>query len=249
MPRLDDSISFDREPSNQMMIERHWWRSRISPPERRSNLREIVALSAKLLAGKIAGRSIVVENEASLQLHFGRILQGIGEWYQFAAADSFIVQLEGRIPLSSPAPKGGTTTPRVDILLSLGSGQFFATCAIELKYFQKANGRRPRNQYDVFCDLANLEKYRLQHIDETYLFVATDDVAYMTGRSEGAAKDFDLKHGNNVSAGNVLTYRGPVPPGPPITLMEDYAFSWETLPVWGKATKQLYTLLVHRSRE
>jgi hypothetical protein len=185
MSLIDDSFAFDRDTPNQMMIERRWWMSRVSPPERHSDLREIVALGAKLLARKIAGRSIIIENEASLQLHLGKLLQGIGEWYQFAADDSFIVQLEGRIPLNSPAPKGGTKMPRVDILLSLGSGQFFATCAIELKYFQKTNGRRPRNQYDAFCDLANLEKYRLKHIDETYLFAATDDAAYMTGRAEG----------------------------------------------------------------
>jgi hypothetical protein len=216
------------------MLERHWWKSRISPPERRSHLRDIFALGAKLIARKIAGRSVVVKNEASLQLQFGRVLQGIGEWYQFAAEDSFVVELEGRVPVDSPAPKGATKMPRVDILLALGAGQFFATCAIELKYFQKANSRKPRNQYDAFCDLANLEIYRHQYIDETYLFVATDDPAYVMGSFEGAAKDFDLRNGCSISAGQTLTYRGPIPPGPPITLTENYTFSWETLPVWGK---------------
>jgi hypothetical protein len=253
MPHLDDPLAFDREPSNQMMLERRWWKSRISPPARRSDLRDIIALGAKLLARKIAGRSIVVKNEASLQLQFGRVLQGIGEWYQFAADDSFVVELEGRVPVDSPAPKGGTKMPRVDILLALGSGQFFATCAIELKYFQRDNSRKPRNQYDAFCDLANLEIYRHQYIDETFLFVATDDPAYVTGSSEGAAKDFDLRNGCSISAGQTLTYRGPIPPGLPITLTENYTFSWETLPItlpiWGKGTQNLHTLLVHGSKK
>ncbi|MDX6498384.1 MAG: hypothetical protein QOG23_1644 [Blastocatellia bacterium] len=58
MPHLEDPLGFDRQPSNQMMLERRWWKSRISPPARRSDLRDIIALGAKLLARKIAGRSI-----------------------------------------------------------------------------------------------------------------------------------------------------------------------------------------------
>ena len=248
MPRLDDPTAFDRDPPNQMMLDRRWWSSRIAPPERREDLRDIVRLATKLLARRIAGRSVVADVEASLQLQLASIVQGLGQWYEFAPADCFVVQLEGAIPVGGPAPKGRTDSPRVDILLALGSGQFFATCAIEIKYLKRRNARQPLNRYDVFCDLANLELYRQKHVDETYLYVVTDDPDYMNTVPGGAAKDFSLRDGCTIAGGTPLSYRGRKRTCREITLSQSYVLSWQALPVWGRGTQRLHMLIVHGSR-
>ena len=248
MPRFADPTAFDRDPPNQMMLDRRWWSSRIAPESRRKDLRDIVQLATSLLARRLAGRNVTADVEASVQLQLAMILQGLGQLYEFEPADCFVVQLEGVVPLTQAAPKAGTGNPRVDILLGLGAGQHFATCALELKYLKRDNVRQPLNRYDVYCDLANLEKYRERHVDETYLYVVTNDPAYRNKVPTGAAADFDLSQGVTVSGNTPLTYRGRKATRAPIALQRDYTFEWQELRVWGRAVESLHMLVVHGSR-
>jgi hypothetical protein len=250
MPRLDNPRAFDRQPPNLMMIDRKWWRSpsRRAQEPQRADLRSIVNQSVKLLMRQIAGRRLVVDCEAAMQLHLSRILHQLGTLYEFGPEEQFLVQLEAPLKLSGPSPKGESTTPRADIVIAFGCHSFFTTCAIELKYFKKSNARTSHNRYDVYADLANLEKYRAEFIDETYLFVATDDPTYATRSSSGAAtKELNLESGHTVGPGTTVTYQGKRAPGKPITLIESYTFDWEIHSIWGKAVDEMYTLLIHRS--
>jgi hypothetical protein len=252
MPRLDNPRAFDRKPPNLMMIDRKWWRSsaRCSKEAQRADLREIVNQGLTLFMRQAAGRRIVVDCEASMQLHLSRILHQLGTLYEFGPEEQFLVQLEAPLKLNGLAPKGDSLTPRADIVIAFGSHSFFSTCAIELKYFKKENARTSHNRYDVYADLANLEKYRAEFIDETYLFVATDDPTYATRGSSGSAtKELTLKSGYTVAAGTTVTYQSERAPGKPITLVDSYTFDWTAHSIWGKAVEKLYTLCIHRSAQ
>lgn len=252
MPRLDDPRAFDRQPPNLMMIDRKRWGSpsRCAQEPQRADLRLIVDQSLKLLMRQIAGRRIVVDCEAAMQLHLSRILHQLGTLYEFGPEEQFLVQLEAPLRLVAPVPKGESSIPRADIVIAFGCHSFFTTCAIELKFFKKENARTSHNRYDVYADLANLEKYRSEFIDETYLFVATDDSTYATRSSSGSAtKELTLKSGHTVVPGTTVTYQSERAPGKPITLNDGYTFDWETHSIWGKAVDEMYTLCIHRSAQ
>ncbi len=250
MPRLNDPRAFDRQPPNLMMLDRKWWRSPSRNPQehQRRDLRQIVEQSLTLLMRQVAGRRVVVDCEASLQLHLSRILQQLGSLYEFGPEEQFVVQLETPLKLAGTAPKGDSSTPRADVVIAFGSHSFFSTCAIELKYFKKENARTSHNRYDVYADLANLELYRSEYIDETFLFVATDDPTYAQRAPSGpATSELNLATGHSVPAGTTVTYNSDKAPGAPITLNDSYQFEWAEHEIWGKTVDKLYTLCVHRS--
>ena len=137
---------------------------------------QIVEIAYERLCGKVTGKRIEVANEASLQLHLASILKTLGELYEESPDQRFNIELEKNVALSgSEFAKSGTENARVDIWLSLeeiGGGERHA-CAVELKYFKRANHREPNNRYDVFKDLHNLERYG-DFVDTGFLLVATD---------------------------------------------------------------------------
>jgi hypothetical protein len=208
-----------------------------------------VETTYRLLVRKIAGRSIVVNNEASLQLHFSHILSTLGKLYEFSSTELFHVELEGNLPLSIATVKSRMGKARADILLSLGENQFFSTCALELKFFKKNNESVARNRYRAFADLANLESYGESLIDECYLVLATDDIRYVSCEGYSAeTSSFDLRHGTKYISGTELRYQTSTPPGASITLTNSYEFGWETFPVWGRGLQNIYCQSIHCRR-
>ena len=195
-------------------------------------IKQIVSVAYDRLCGKITGQRIQVSNEASLQLQLAAILQTLGELYEESPSERFNIELEKSVNLTgSKFAKSGTEKAKIDIWLSLEdiqSGELHA-CAIELKYFKRANHREPNNRYDVFKDLKNLELYG-EFVDSGYLLVATDHPHYINQEAYSLdTKDFDFRHGKTYQSGNELVYRTQKPYGAPITLRNDYTFSWQTV--------------------
>lgn len=192
-------------------------------------LNQIVQIAFERLCGKITGQRIEVSNEASLQLQFSAILKTIGELYEESPKERFNIELEKSVFLTEGTfSKSKSAKAKIDIWFSLAnveSGEQHS-CAIELKYFKKANHREPNNRYDVFKDLHNLENYG-EFSDIGYMLVATDHQHYINqpSYSEDTA-DFDFRNDSSYQAGRELTYRTPVPYGPPISLAGNYEFSW-----------------------
>lgn len=195
-------------------------------------LKQIVEVAYDRLCGKITGQRIQIDNEASLQLQLASILKTLGELYEESPSERFKIELEKSVRLTGGKfAKSGTEKAKIDIWFSLEdieSGESHA-CAIELKYFKRANHREPNNRYDVFKDLQNLEHYG-DFVDAGYLLVATDHPHYINQEEYSPdTEGFDFRHGKNYHAGTELVYRTEKPHGPPITLRNDYTFAWQTV--------------------
>lgn len=195
-------------------------------------IKQIVEVAYDRLCGKITGRRIKISNEASLQLQLASILKTLGELYEEVPEDRFNIELEKNVSLSSGKfVKSKTEKAKIDIWISLENikNEEKHACAIELKYFKKANNREPNSRYDVFKDLHNLERYG-DFVDVGFLLVVTDHPHYINKEyySEGT-QDFDFREGRSYRAGKELVYRTPNPYGPPITLNNSYDFSWRSV--------------------
>jgi len=195
-------------------------------------IKQIVAVAYDRLCGKITGQRIQVANEASLQLQLASILKTLGELYEESPSERFKIELEKSVKLTGGTfAKSGTEKANIDIWFSLEdieSGESHS-CAIELKYFKRANHREPNNRYDVFKDLQNLERYG-DFVDAGYLLVATDHLHYINQEAYSPdTEDFYFRHGKSYQAGKELVYRTVKPHGPPITLHNDYTFAWQTV--------------------
>ena len=184
-------------------------------------LRSIVAFAVPTLFDQIHGGRIQCESEATLQLHLGRIIAIAADLKVVGPLESFGIELEK--PLTGDAERRG----RLDIWfrLTTGDGAHWR-CALELKLFKKANQREPNNRYDVFKDIARLERCG-DVADLGFMLVATDHRHYIEQPEYSAdTRDFDFRDGRTYSAGSSLTYRTAKPHGAPITLAGDYSFRW-----------------------
>ncbi|OMD05141.1 hypothetical protein [Paenibacillus odorifer] len=191
-------------------------------------IKEIVDLSYHLLTRKIVNKSIHIDNEATFQLELAYILKSVGQLYQFGLDEKFSLQLETYLPLSSISKKSNSNRARIDILLKFGDSTTSTTCAIELKFFKKANHREPNNRYDVFKDLSNLEMYRDVGIDLCYFMIGTDHSHYVNQPQfslDTAA--FDFRDGSSYHADTELVYDTAIPYGLPISLKNSYLFKWD----------------------
>ncbi|AMK26455.1 hypothetical protein K426_27780 (plasmid) [Sphingobium sp. TKS] len=116
-------------------------------------LREIVQIAVPRLFAQIHGGRIACESEATLQLHLGRIIATVADLAIVAPRETFAIELE------KPLTGGRTKRGRMDIWFKLTSDTDVEwRCAIELKFFKRANQREPNNRYDVFKDIARLEQ-------------------------------------------------------------------------------------------
>lgn len=193
-------------------------------------IKQIVTVAYERLCGKITRQRIQVANEASLQLQFASILKTLGELYEESPSERFNIELEKNVTLPGGTfAKSSTEKAKIDIWISLDdatNGEHHA-CAIELKYFKRANHREPNNRYDAFKDLQNLEQYG-DFVDVGFLLVATDHPHYINQEEYSSdTEDFDFRHGTKYIAGTEMVYRTEKPHGtPPITLGNDYTFEW-----------------------
>jgi len=199
-----------------------------------NRLKKIVEFSFESLYEKIAGGSIIVENEASLQLQLSSIIKIIAELYIYRKDESFSIELEKLVILSSGTfNKSGSNKARIDIFISienLTNGDK-SNCAIELKFFKKANHREPNNRYDVFKDIHNLENYG-EFSSFGILLVATDHEHYISKETYSSdTGDFDFRNNSKYIKGTKLEYKTDTPYGEPIILNNDYQFSWKQTPI------------------
>ncbi|WPB75700.1 hypothetical protein KYC5002_42735 [Archangium violaceum] len=195
-------------------------------------LRDIVKLAVPTLFEQIQGGRVRCENEATLQLHLGRIITAVADLKIISPRETFSIDLER--PLHGAGEKRG----RIDIWFGItGDDGREWRCALELKLFKRVNQCEPNNRYDVFKDIARLEQLH-DVADLGFMLVATDHMHYVEhGFYSSDTSDFDFRHGESYRAGTKLTYRtGGY--GEPITLARDYQFEWID------ATPPLYFLLL-----
>jgi len=175
----------------------------------------IVRSSVRYLFAQIVGGRVTCQSEATLQLHLGRIVASVADLETVGAGETFTLELE--------KPAGGRG--RIDIWFKLiDSDGRDKSCAIELKFFKKANQREPNNRYDVFKDIKRLEDSK-KVADVGYMIVGTDHPHYINWKEyKPSTADFDFRHGSTYSAGFEMVYDGKH--GPPIRLRNSYKFEW-----------------------
>lgn len=190
------------------------------PPDL-DRLRYVVRTAVTKLFGQIRGGRIRCESEATLQLHLGRIIAAVADLEIVDERETLSIELEK--PLADTKGRRG----RIDIWFRITDRDGVeARCAVEMKFFKRANQREPNNRYDVFSDIARLERCG-DVADLGFMLVATDHAHYV-GRGDYRPEtgDFDFRHGRSYAAGTMLSYRTPKPHGPPIKLVDDYTFIW-----------------------
>lgn len=187
-------------------------------------LRKLVQGAVPALFAQIHGGRVRCESEATLQLHLGRVLSTMGDLALVHPRETFSIELE--------KPLVGARRGRIDIWFSLTTYDDREwRCAVELKFFKRANQREPNNRYDVFKDISRLEGCK-DVADLGFMLVATDHPHYIEQPSYSAdTQDFDFRHGSGYLAGRAMEYRTTSPYGEPITLLQSYDFLWSDGPL------------------
>lgn len=195
----------------------------------KERLKEIINQSFALLCNKIAGGSVVVNNEASLQMQFGVILNDVGQLYIFSPAEHFRVDFETPENISGTAKS--KYRARCDIKLSFYEGSQStpkALAYIEVKHFRipsspKSTEATSDNRFGVLMDIENLEQYySVFHKGNCpkplcYEIVLAENSTYSSCKRK---TNYDI--GNNVQSKNSYSYRKKE-----VQLKKKYTFRWE----------------------
>jgi hypothetical protein len=247
-------MEFDVDRINNFtwLNNRNDWNKRIIIPSNTNSLKEIINLGVKVLKNKMSGGVLYFNGEKSMQLHLSVILNTIGKLFENKFDDIFNLELESSFIINQSFEKSGSHKAKIDITLCFGNKEEYSTAAIELKYFKKSNQREPNNRYDVFCDLSNLEKYKMECFDLCYFLILTDHEHYVNQEEYSEdTKDFDFRNGKKYIKNTVLTYNAKRPGrrtestelyGPPIKLNGNYDFNWEKIIV--PKEKKFYMMLL-----
>jgi hypothetical protein len=228
----------------EYIYNKEYWKNRSKSIRNTKILEEIIDFGIKILSNKIMGGIIDFENEASMQMQLGIILNNIGKLYESNQDDNFHIDLETNLIITDIFDKSSTNKAKIDVTMCFGNIKTFATAAIELKYFKKQNHREPNNRYDVFTDISNLEKYKKQYFDICCFLLFTDHSHYVDQEIySDDTTDFDFRNGKEYKAGHKLIYRTEKPYGDPIVLEGNYKFQWNEFNIRNK-NKKLYSLVL-----
>ena len=182
-----------------------------------------------LLCNKIAGKEIIVNNEASMQMQFGALIKSLGILYEFSATDHFHIELETPEVISETAKsKKGA---RCDIKLAFFEGRQASPKAqayIELKYFKipesiSSTEATTDNRFGVLMDIENLERYQeeLRAGNSVkplcYEIVFAENSTYYSAKR---ATGYDI--GDNITSESSYSYCGKT-----VCLKHKYTFHWD----------------------
>lgn len=185
----------------------------------KEKLNKIVRQAFELLMFKILEGSLEINNEISLQLHFGVILQQLGKMYEFSRDDRFIILLETKKEIT-PTSKTPNKKARCDIELQFyHKNKLESKAYIEIKLFKGGpNETVTENRFSVMCDIENLEHYKDDGKSLCYLLVVTDNINHTINKAN-----------LNLCIGNGAIARGRIRQnGKEVLLSGNYTFKWES---------------------
>lgn len=192
-------------------------------------IEELIEQAFKILCLKLSNGGIIANNEYAFQFELGVILKTLGQFYEFKLEDKFQLEFEAVKAFPVKMIKSNSHKARIDILIEYTLNGLKTNAAIELKFLKKSSQKEPRNRYDAFKDISNLETYKRHGVAICYFLLITDHEHYVTKQDyKTDTADFDFTHGKMYKAQTSLSYRKEKPYGPDITLENDYLFRWET---------------------
>jgi hypothetical protein len=159
-------------------------------------MRASISLAWSLLARKIGGGLIAINKEASLQLHFGYVLQQVLPLVTFHESDKLELELE-------TGAKIGQSVCEIDVLLTGTSQSRTHRIAIELKCYRtlaSSGGKRGATDIfmkDVYEDLAILERYVECGQANEGVALVMNDMERLVRPTDKTAKcwHYDISHG------------------------------------------------------
>ncbi len=191
-------------------------------------IEELIEQSFKILCLKLANGSLIANNEYAFQFELGVILKTLGQFYEFKLDDKFQLEFEATKVFPVKMIKSNSYKSRIDILIKYTLNGIITNAAIELKFLKKSSQKEPRNRYDAFKDISNLEIYKKNGIEICYFLMITDHEHYVTKQDyKSDTANFDFTHGKNYIAKTTLSYKKEKPYGPDIILDNDYEFRWK----------------------
>jgi len=186
---------------------------------------EAIKLAWNIFTKKVGGGIIQINKEASMQLHFGFILQQVAPLTIYQDDEKIDIELETSI-------FDGHKMRNVDIMIIVYKGSEIFRIALELKcYKKKASSGKERGATDIFMkdvyqDLHLLERYcENKGAEYGIAFVMTDHRYFVHAEKKNAkCWDYDTTHGTTTRRGNYNTPIGGRPVD--ITLNNQYQFDW-----------------------
>lgn len=189
----------------------------------KERIRTIVSLSTEIFLNRIAIGDILFENEASMQLQLGVIMQNVGKLFEFSNDEHFCISLE-HVENIMPTQKSPAGQARCDIWVEFINRDEKTTCAIELKYFpQTKNETVTENRFSILKDLENIEHYESANMG--YQIVYTDNKNYADPKTRSYI---------NIGEGQVL--KGKIESnGKEVYLQNEYPMHWKIMEIQGKS--------------
>ena len=114
------------------VYDRSNWNKRKKESKNKQVLEEIISLGLKIFQNKISGGLIDFNNEASMQMQLGLILNTIGKLFESKQNDTFNLELESNFFINSKFIKSNSDKARIDIAMCFGNINAYSTAAIEL---------------------------------------------------------------------------------------------------------------------
>lgn len=201
------------------------------PVDHRLRLQQVVDQSWRLFQSHfLFGRHPILK-EAPFQHHFANILATVGALHCVSRDDTFIVDLETKVPDVKGKSK------YIDITCSFPNAKI--SCAIELKFKTAQQGAQDHGRIDAYTDIEALEIVSPTHFTFGRFYMITDSKTYLHTSTRGVGKVFCMHDG-------FLT-KPDVPIACPqskgrddvvVTLRNPYLLKWEVEKEW-------YFLAVH----
>jgi hypothetical protein len=161
----------------------------VIPQTKEQRLTRMLDASWDILSQRIATGRIMINKEASLQLHYSSILSAQGELLCIEPGETFSIELE-----SANAKKS------IDITCAFGDTK----AAIELKCFRKASNRAMDiDMYDVLRDLERLSSYDGFAVRK--FICITDNPYYAKAAHSGHAGSVTIRDGTRYKSGTTIT--------------------------------------------
>ena len=190
-------------------------------------LRQATSLAWTVFAEQVGRGRLLINKEASMQLHYSHILHGLLPMFLNRPNERAHIELETGVKIDGH-------NREIDLVLcgECGSGSTY-TIAVEMKCYRRlASSGKPRGAQDIFRkdvyeDLSLLEKYRQQgQADYGVALIMTDYVGLVFPKSKKAKTHlYDISHGAQFDG---IELRVPVGgKDVHIELHGSYAFNWQ----------------------
>ena len=196
------------------------------PTDFQDRMRQAISDAWEIFQNKVGNNYIVVNKEASMQLHYSYILNSLLPLYRFSNEESATIELETGVNLDDESKE-------IDLLLKCKKSDHNFNIAVEMKCYREyasSGGKRGATDIfmkDVYFDLELLERYCKHNIADIGIELVMNDLERMVNPKNKKAKcwDYDISNNTTFSNKHLTTPIGGKPVD--IHLKKNYTISWK----------------------